>query len=444
MIHFKKVIAVFMASALVMTGCGGQGEEEATAEPVTMVETTILEKEKLPETLSYIGTVKADETSRLSFKMAGRLTSLAVEKGDYVEQGQEIARLEGEQLQYAVQDAEAQLQAARASLEEAKNGAVVEERNRAKLSVDQAESAVKQAENRLDQATEAYDYAKDFYEKQQALYEAGATSQQALDQAELDYKVKKDDYNSAQEQYKSAQSSLESAKEAYQQVENGTRDEKIKALTASVQQAEANLKSNRESLSDTVLYAASAGYITEVPVESGEIVSAGTPIAMIRTPEKIVQTGVTQQDVTTVEPGTTALIKGNDTTYEGQVTYVKDMPDPQTSTYQADIALSEEVDLPIGQIVDVTFQVGESAKVAIPIKSILNDGEGDYVYVMDDGRSVKKSVTIETILESRAVVGGLKEGDQLITKGYKDLRPGTAVKVSDPEDDEAKGDEAND
>lgn len=62
----------------------------------------------------------------------------------------------------------------------------------------------------------------------------------------------------------------------------------------------------------------------------------------------------------------------------------------------------------------------------IPISSILNDGE-DYVYVVENGRAVRKNITLGDAHEDKVSVEGLKAGDKLVIEGMKEIKAGYRV-----------------
>ena len=55
----------------------------------------------------------------------------------------------------------------------------------------------------------------------------------------------------------------------------------------------------------------------------------------------------------------------------------------------------------------------------------------DYVYVVEDDRAVKRTVTIEKTKGSQAKVKGLEVGEQLIVNGMKSVKNGALVNIND-------------
>ena len=121
---FRKALYLFSVVALcVLTGC--HRESSATEAPqkakpeaasprqvrvVSVVEDTVARG------IVATGTLAAEDQVVLSFKVAGRLSEIAVDLGSWVRQGQTIARLDATDFRLRTKQAEATLQQARARL----------------------------------------------------------------------------------------------------------------------------------------------------------------------------------------------------------------------------------------------------------------------------------------------------------------------------------------
>lgn len=88
----------------------------------TKIEVGHLEKGDIEEVVSVSGTVAPNQESSLAFEKAGRIQSINVKVGDKVNVGQTLASLSGNTDYAGVLNAQAQLEAAEANLQDAKNG----------------------------------------------------------------------------------------------------------------------------------------------------------------------------------------------------------------------------------------------------------------------------------------------------------------------------------
>ncbi|EOC0572058.1 HlyD family secretion protein [Cronobacter sakazakii] len=108
-------------------------------------------------------------TVNLSFRVSGRLASLAVDEGDAVRAGQPLGDLDPTPQQNALRQAQANVAAARAKYDLTVAGFRDEE-------IAQAAAAVHQAQA-------AYDYAQNFYQRQQGLWRTKVISANDLENA---------------------------------------------------------------------------------------------------------------------------------------------------------------------------------------------------------------------------------------------------------------------
>ena len=130
------------------------------------------------------GTVEATE-AELGFQQPGRIDSIAVREGDRVQGGTELAWLDRAELQARRRAAQAQADAARASLTELERGFRTEE-------VAQGRARLRAAEQRRN------DTERD-QERTRRLFEGGAVSQQAMDDAGSAYALAQAEYDDAKE-----------------------------------------------------------------------------------------------------------------------------------------------------------------------------------------------------------------------------------------------------
>jgi len=247
----------------------------------------------------------------------------------------------------------------------------------------------------VEKARQAYADAERQYRNLTKLLEAGAVAQNDVDQAKLHLDVRQADYRQAQIDYELKQKMLD----------------------------------------DAVLKAEDDGYVADILFEEGEIAGAGYPVVVTRGLEVIVNVGLTQQDAAKVKKGSAAQVDIQGTKVAGKVVRVSALPDETTHTYNAEIALQGEVPEPLylGSTVEVRIAVGEGKGIWVPINAVQNDGE-DYVYVVENGRAMRKTVKLGPIQGFEVQVQGLSPGETLVVAGMKELRQGFKVAVKETVD----------
>jgi RND family efflux transporter MFP subunit len=107
-----------MATVVLLSAC--QPEIEAAPPEVRPVRTVVAVKRDIGETVSFTGRIEAENETRLSFRIGGRMVERAVSAGDGVDPGRVVARLEPQNELNALRSAQAAVEAAQAQFNEAK------------------------------------------------------------------------------------------------------------------------------------------------------------------------------------------------------------------------------------------------------------------------------------------------------------------------------------
>jgi len=212
--------------------------------------------------LELSGTVEATE-AELGFPSAGRIEVMNVREGDTVSVGAELARLDRAETQAKRDQAQAQADAARATLAQLQRGSRPEE-------VAQARAATASAQEKLEDA-------KRDAERSERLHQDQLASDQELQKAQTAVQV--------------AGRSYDMAKESQRLVELGPRKEQIDAQRATLAAAEASVRNFDATLANMVVRAPWAGVVTVRQHEPGEIVQAGA--AAVTSPNRRVSASAT-------------------------------------------------------------------------------------------------------------------------------------------------------
>lgn len=289
----------------------------------------------------------------------------------------------------------------KAQYEKALNGATSEDIEQARLNVSKAE--------------DTYRYAEEQFEEVERLYLQGTASKQVYDQAKLERDIRKSD--------------LKLAKEMEAQVLKGARHEEIKALEAQLESAQTEYDYRRSMLDNAVLISGIDGVVMEVLSEKGEITGAGYPVVVLRSDEKIVYVGVPDKELKKITPETKVFIEYEEMQVESGVIRISEIPDTLTGLYNIEVK-ADEIDIPFGASVTVSFLYGEDKGIFVPITAI-NSGIEDYVYIVSDGRAVRRPVKIEGIDNFDARVTGIFEDEYIITSGVGRISAGSAVSVKE-------------
>lgn len=227
--------------------------------------------------LELTGTVDANEIV-VSSKIPGRIEKLTVSEGDKVTTGQLIAVIESQDLEAALDAAQASAAADRARLLQAQE-TVRQNRGETTSATQSAEAQVKAAQANLAQAQATLAHQKADSSRIVALANQGIMSAQAKDEAETSLQADEAAVNTAKSNLNAAEASLKQAQahelltNVTQQTVNQTRDE-LHNAQALAQQAQVN-----QSYAN--VYAPATGVVNEWAARQGEVVAAGAPIVTI-------------------------------------------------------------------------------------------------------------------------------------------------------------------
>ncbi len=203
--------------------------------------------------------------------------------------------------------------------------------------------------------------------------------------------------------------------------------------TLSVDTAEENLA--KASGGVTIDY---DGIITESFIKNGSVVTKGTPLFTVESTKDIkIDVGISKYDIGKIEVGQKADIKIAGNSYTGVVYEIKRLAQAKDSD-KAKVTVSVKFDDPdekvyIGLEADVTIHTSEKEGVmTISSEAYYSDDDGDYCYVIRDGKVEKVYITTgsrsDTLVE---VTSGLGNGDMIITDAITDDQIGKAATPSE-------------
>ena len=252
---------------------------------------------KSPSSLVLYGNVDI-RTVNSSFRVSGRLMQLNYEEGDPIKQGDLLAKLDAKPYQNAVNQAKANLMVKQAQLDLMINGYRKEE--------------VAQAAAQVLQNQASYDYAENNYQRMVKLMKS--------------LSISKDQLENSLTLRNQANANLQTAKQKFDQLTNGYRKEEIEAAQATLQAAQAELDQAELNLLDTELYAPTDGTILTRAVESGTMLTAGSPIYAISIDRPVwVRAYIDEINLHQAIPGRTVYVYTDsqpDKTYIGQIGFV--------------------------------------------------------------------------------------------------------------------------
>ena len=187
---------------------------------------------------------------KISSKLAGRLDTLLVRRGETVTAGQLLFVLATPEVEAKLHQAEAARKAASAQQSKAVSGARIQE--------------VEGARSLLLKAQAGYELAEKSFVRVKNLYEAGVVSAQKFDEAQANLK--------------SMETSVQAAKAQYEMALEGARKEDKSAAAALVEQALGVVSEVTSYLADARQVSPINGEVSSLIAEEGELVGSGYPV----------------------------------------------------------------------------------------------------------------------------------------------------------------------
>lgn len=188
---------------------------------------------------------------------------------------------------------------------------------------------------------------------------------------------------------------------------------------------------------NTTLRSPISGFVTAKNYDNGDMTSPTLPVVVIQqiAPVKAV-IGVSEQYYALLKKGMQASLQvdalGTET-FAGTITNIFPTLDPVTHTVSTEVEVKNaDLKLRPGMYARVHIDLGSKEALTIPDKAVVRQvGSGvRYVFLLQGGKAVYRAVELGELYGDRyEVLGGLEEGDQVITSAPSSLKAGTPVKL---------------
>ncbi|MGG0754642.1 efflux RND transporter periplasmic adaptor subunit [Brevibacillus laterosporus] len=409
MIKSKWGLPLILVVALTATGC--TGEEPATAPQVaeaeapTPVQISPAIEDSIASGAGYTGKLAPSQEVKLSPKVPGKIQTLSVKLGQYVQKGSVLFTLDQDDLRNAVRQAEAQYQVSVAGLSQSGTSTT---------------QSVETAKNAMAQAERAYQDAKREATRSQELFNQGALSQQQNEQAQAALKNAETAFNNAKVDYNSA-----------------SKKTGIVVSEANVNQARVALASAREQLSNSTVTAPISGYVSQIGGHVGEMATGQAPVVvLVNTNPLLVKANLSEDEITKIKVGdrTTVELTALNKKIEATITAVSPTMDQQLKAYPIEITVpNPKNELKADMVVNLKIQSASSKvqkAVAIPRKAVFDENGKKYIYKVEG--DIAKKVAVETGEESSELIEikkGVSLGEKVVIRGQSMLKDGGKVEI---------------
>jgi len=423
------IFTIAAAGAVAGISCGsskGKGERgnanaQDNSQPPVTVTVGKSEGRDIPAVITATGSLAAMEESNVAPKIAGKLSNVYVNVGQFVSQGALLAKVDDHDAKLALMTAQANVKQAQASVAQAEaklgllgggkfNATIVPEVLNAKANLDQAVFEQKQAEaneKRYRELTETGDVAMITYEQYKTARDTARAKTNAARQL-LD-------------------STINTAKQSNQA---------IVSAQAAVDSAKTQVATAQMNLTDTAIKAPFSGYISARPVAVGEYVSSASVIVtLLRTDPIKAMIQVAEADVPAATIGHAVTIQVDaykDRKFSGTVTAVNPSVDAtsRSAVVEAQIQNGDNA-LRQGMFVIANItREGGSKGVFVPKSAVYFDQptQAYKVFVIQDGVAKLKVVQLGPEEgDSQQIISGIDPDLVVATSNLEKLYEGAKV-----------------
>jgi len=229
------------------------------------------------------------------------------------------------------------------------------------------------------------------------------------------------------------------AKNYISQAEFERRQSLFDTAAARVDAAQAQARQAANQAGYALLAADTAGVITAIEAEAGQVVSAGQTVARLARPgdrEIAIAVPESQRELLAGAGEFAVTLNAlGARRWPGRLREVSPAADPATRTYAARITIlqaGEDIELGMSARVAVSG-AARDARIELPVAAIYSKGETPNVWLVDAGGTVHlQPVKTGGLAGERVLIdAGLKPGDTVVIAGAQLLRAGERVRMLD-------------
>ncbi len=179
------------------------------------------------------------------------------------------------------------------------------------------------------------------------------------------------------------------------------------------------------------------GNVDAVDLKLGQTVSPGLQVIRVINYSNLkVKADVAESYASRIKKGTDVIIRFPDTndSIMSKVSFVSRAINTTSRTFNVEVLMDNKTEYHPNMIARMSISDYQSAQPVpvVPINVILKDEKGDsFVFVVDNAKAKKLVVKVGRQYNGRSeIISGLKEGDQVIVKGYDLLNDGDPIVIT--------------
>lgn len=403
-----KLLGVVVLAAALAAGCSKapaqQSQAAAQEQQLATVRVQPIAKMKIADPLEQVADVVSAVQLDVIAKANGDVQEIVKKKGEMVNKGDVIFRLDPTDVQ--LQHRQAELNKRNSEITYSKS----------KDDIDNGKTDARNGVTKLEQAVKDLEKS---YNKLRNDYDAGLVTKQQVDQAETQLNNTKLDLQSARDKLKALDS-----------------NKSLEQLQIASELADVGLQQADRTLSNLEVKAPVSGVITDLGVEVGMTVSPGFRAATVQQLDPIKVKAELTEETAKLVRGKQELsfyIPGVVDKTKAKVSYLADVMNASSKAYELEL----EVPNPNRSIrpgtkaqVLLTEETDQNV-VAIPTLSVVREGSDTFVFVVNGDQAEKRKVELGRLKDAnQEVLSGVKEGEQIVVTGQHLLKDKDKVQIS--------------
>jgi RND family efflux transporter MFP subunit len=378
----KPTFLLIPMAAVLLSSCGKNGEADRVEPPPSKpvaVETVAVTTQEWPATYEATGTVRACTTATISSKVMGYVQQVSAQVGDRVRAGQLLVTLDARDLETNVKRAEA---------------------GRAEV-----QSAIPEADNAVAAAKANLDLARATFKRMEELAARKSISNQEFDEASA--------------RLKAAQANHEMARARRTQLDSKMAQAEQEVHAAGIMRDYARIS------------APFTGIVTVRSVEPGNLATPGAPLLTIEQDGGYrLEAAVDESRLASVRVGQGVEVALDTVTSKlsAHVSEIVPSVDAASRSYLVKIDLPGIAQLRSGMFGRAMFPLGRQSVVSIPARAVIERGQLQSVFVVEDGTAHARMITTgRRGQDAVELLSGLSQGERIVSPVPAGLQDGARV-----------------
>lgn len=364
-------------------------DQAVTQKPTALVETMILDGDegssaKLEKTAIF----RSTQSTQVVAEYSGKLTSVDVEVGDYVSEGQVIAVFD------------------QSSSE-----------NSAKISLDSAKESLVLSLNNLDKTEKITEESLEI-----------AKNSRKIAEIQLDQAKDNDDDDAAE----LAERNLKNAKDLEDQAEESSKLQ-INGAKQQVNQAKSAVEQAQIAFNNTIVKAPIAGLVVSKKVRDDEFISFGQNIGEIVGVGRL-ETEITlnKNQINRIQTGDEVEIIIEGESAKGEIVSLSPVASSSSARFEVKIQTlkdySGNANLSGKIIMNLSLDEKIQQNFFIPLEAVNIGQKKTVVFVVIDNNAVSREIEIGEVIGTQVeVISGLYSGDEVVTGNSRNIQEGQSI-----------------